>query len=57
MGRLVQITTAKKQKIINTLIAKNIYQLTDRRFLLELSLKNLEEILSLRTCSPSSSKK
>ena len=57
MGRLVQITTAKKKKIINTLIAENIYQLTDRRFLLELSLKNLEEILSLRTCSPSSSKK
>ncbi|AXN39440.1 hypothetical protein CN689_18805 [Peribacillus butanolivorans] len=48
MGRLVRIVNAKKQKIVNTLISENVYQPADRPFLLELPLKNLEEILSLR---------
>ncbi|MDO7485950.1 hypothetical protein Q5O89_09020 [Peribacillus frigoritolerans] len=48
MGRLVRIVNAKKQKIVNTLISEDVYQPDDRPFLLELPLKNLEEILSLR---------
>lgn len=48
MGRLVRIVNAKKQKIVNTLISENVYQPADRPLLLELPLKNLEEILSLR---------
>lgn len=48
MGRLVRIVNAKKQKIVNTLISEDVYQPDDRPFLLELTLKNLEEILSLR---------
>lgn len=48
MGRLVRIVNAKKQKIVNTLISEGVYQPDDRSFLLELPLKNLEEILSLR---------
>lgn len=48
MGRLVRIVNAKKQKIVNTLISEDVYQPNDRSFLLELPLKNLEEILSLR---------
>lgn len=48
MGRLVRIVNAKKQKIVNTLISEDVYQHDDRPFLLELPLKNLEEILSLR---------
>jgi hypothetical protein len=48
MGRLVRIVNAKKQKIVNTLILEDVYQLDDRPLLLELPLKNLEEILSLR---------
>lgn len=51
MGKLIQIVARKKQKIAAELIAKNIYQATDRPYLLELPLKNLESIL-LRT-SPS----
>lgn len=46
MGRLIRIVTAKKYKIVNTLIAENIYQPADRSFLLDLPLKNLEEILN-----------
>lgn len=48
MGRLVRIVNAKKQKLVNTLISEDLYQPDDRPFLLELPLKNLEEILSLR---------
>lgn len=48
MGRLVRIVNAKKQKIVNTLISEDVYQPDDRPFLLELPLKNLEEILCLR---------
>ncbi|WP_057913983.1 hypothetical protein [Peribacillus muralis] len=51
MGRLVRIVNAKKQKIAATLISEGIYQPDDRSFLLDLPLKNLEEILSLRTKS------
>ncbi|MFJ7746481.1 hypothetical protein [Peribacillus sp. NPDC097295] len=52
MGKLIQIVARKKQKIVAELISKNIYQATDRSYLLELPLKNLESILLLRT-SPS----
>lgn len=52
MGRLVQIVNVKKQKIVNMLISEDVYQPDDRPFLLELPLKNLEEILSLRIKSP-----
>lgn len=45
MGRLIQMVEAKKHKIVNSLIAENIYQLDDRSFLLKLPLKNLERLL------------
>lgn len=48
MGKLVQIVTAKKQKIVNQLIEGNVYQPQDRSFLLDLPLKNLEEILDFQ---------
>lgn len=53
MGKLIQIVARKKQKIVAQLISENIYQPTDRSYLLELPLKNLESILLLRTKSPS----
>ena len=53
MGKLIQIVARKKQKIVAELISNNIYQPTDRPYLLELPLKNLESILLLRTKSPS----
>ncbi|WP_285768590.1 hypothetical protein [Peribacillus sp. SI8-4] len=49
MGRLVRIVHAKKERIAATLISEGIYQPDDRTFLMELPLKNLEEILSLRS--------
>ena len=45
MGRLIRIVTAKKHKIINALITENLYQPADRSFLLELPLRDLEELL------------
>lgn len=48
MGRLVRIVTAKKQKIVNTLIAEKVYEPTDRSFLLDLPLKNLEDLLLIQ---------
>ena len=52
MGKLIEIVARKKQKIVTELISENIYQPTDRSYLLELPLKNLESILLLRTYSP-----
>jgi len=48
MGRLVRIVTAKKQKIVNTLIAEKVYEPADRSFLLDLPLKNLEDLLLIQ---------
>ncbi|OIK08388.1 hypothetical protein [Bacillus sp. MUM 13] len=48
MGRLVKIIEAKKHRIINILIAENAYQPSDRIYLSNLPLKNLEEILKYR---------
>ncbi|WP_419883071.1 hypothetical protein ACN6MY_05400 [Peribacillus sp. B-H-3] len=48
MGRLVKIIEAKKQRIINMLIEENAYKPSDRMYLSNLPLKNLEEILRYR---------
>lgn len=45
MGRLVRIVKAKKQKIVNTLIAEKVYEPADRSFLLDLPLRDLENLL------------
>lgn len=46
MGRLIRIVTAKKHKIINMLITEKIYQPSDRSFLVELPLRDLEGLLA-----------
>lgn len=48
MGRLIRIVVAKKYKIINMLITENMYQQSDRSYLLELPLRDLEELLVRR---------
>lgn len=45
MGRLIQMVTAKKQKIINTLISEKVYPPSDRPLLFDMPLKSLEELL------------
>lgn len=52
MGKLIRIVVMKKQKIVTALISENVYQPTDRSYLLELPLKILEEIFTLRIKSP-----
>lgn len=47
MGRLEKIVKARKEKIIHTLISEDIYRPADHSYLMNLSLRNLEDLLLL----------
>ncbi len=47
MGGLGKIVKARKEKIIHTLISENNYQPADHSYLMNLPLRNLEDLLLL----------